>query len=207
MALTLRDFDNDGTLNLAVANANTTGSIRLNPAIPSPCANDTQAPTVRAAGFAINLVNGQATIQPEDVDGGSYDNCGDVSLALDKSSFTCANVGLNPVTLIVTDKHGNVARQAFDILVRGDGTCTTPAITGDQLNVYPNPVVNSVRLRISDLTTGALVTVYNGQGTRVLTQALASTDQSIDLSALPTGVYLLKVNTGSQVITQRVIKN
>jgi hypothetical protein len=172
-----------------------------------PCANDKQAPVIVGAGFAINLVNGQATIQPEDVDGGSYDNCGDVSLALDKSSFTCANIGLNPVTLIVTDKHGNVARQTFDILVRGDGTCTTPALAADQLNVYPNPVVNSVRLRISDLTTGALVNVYNGQGTRVLTQALTSADQSVDFSTLPTGVYLLKVNNGSQVLTQRVVKN
>jgi hypothetical protein len=172
-----------------------------------PCANDTQAPVIVGAGFAINLVNGQATIQPEDVDGGSYDNCGDVSLALDKSSFTCANIGLNPVTLIVTDKHGNVARQTFDILVRGDGTCTTPALAADQLNVYPNPAVNSVRLRITDLTTGALVNVYNGQGTRVLTQALTSADQLVDLSALPTGVYLLKVNNGSQVLTQRVVKN
>jgi hypothetical protein len=172
-----------------------------------PCANDKQAPVIVGAGFAINLVNGQATIQPEDVDGGSYDNCGDVSLALDKSSFTCANIGLNPVTLIVTDKHGNVARQTFDILVRGDGTCTTPALAANQLNVYPNPVVNSVRLRISDLTTGALVNVYNGQGTRVLTQALTSADQSVDFSTLPTGVYLLKVNNGSQVLTQRVVKN
>jgi hypothetical protein len=298
LALTLSDLDNDGTLDLAVGNDNTTASIRLNPATPSPCANDKQAPIVRAAGFAItlvngqatiqpedvdgdsyddcgkvtlaldkssftcanvglnpvtltvtdqngnvarqtvdilvqgdgtcttdpcandkqapvivgagfaiNLVNGQATIQPEDVDGGSYDDCGDVSLVLDKSSFTCANIGLNPVTLIVTDKHGNVARQTFDILVRGDGTCTTPALAANQLNVYPNPVVNNVRLRISDLTTGALVNVYNGQGTRVLTQALTSADQAVDFSTLPTGVYLLKVNNGSQVLTQRVVKN
>jgi hypothetical protein len=49
--------------------------------------------------------------------------------------------------------------------------------------------------------------VYNGQGTRVLTQALTSADQAVDFSTLPTGVYLLKVNNGSQVLTQRVVKN
>jgi hypothetical protein len=105
----------------------------------------------------------------------------------------------------VTDQHGNVARQSFDILVRGDGTCTTPALaaTSTQLNVYPNPAVNSVRLRVNDLTAGALVQVYNGQGTSVLTQSLSNAEQMVDLSTLPIGVYLLKVNNG----TQRVVKN
>lgn len=48
--------------------------------------------------------NGQATISAADVDGGSYDpEGGAIQLRIDKSDFTCANLGENSVTLTVID--------------------------------------------------------------------------------------------------------
>ena len=44
-----------------------------------------------------------------DIDGGSTDNCGIMTLAASPSTFTCANVGVNAVTLTVTDVNGNVS--------------------------------------------------------------------------------------------------
>ncbi|HAP64944.1 MAG TPA: HYR domain-containing protein, partial [Cytophagales bacterium] len=52
--------------------------------------------------------SGNATITATDIDGGSTDNCGIASRTLDLSSFTCAEVGANTVTLTVTDNEGNV---------------------------------------------------------------------------------------------------
>jgi hypothetical protein len=51
--------------------------------------------------------NGEATISPEDVDNGSYDpEGGTIELSIDKSDFTCADLGENSVTLTVTDEEG-----------------------------------------------------------------------------------------------------
>ena len=50
----------------------------------------------------------QVSIAPEDVDNGSTDNCGGVTLALDQTMFSCEEVGNDPVTvtLTVTDACG-----------------------------------------------------------------------------------------------------
>jgi hypothetical protein len=48
---------------------------------------------------------GNATIQPEDVDGGTTGN--GLTLTISKSDFTCADIGENEVVLTVTDNNGN----------------------------------------------------------------------------------------------------
>jgi hypothetical protein len=50
---------------------------------------------------------GNATITAGTVNGGSTDNCGIASSTIDISSFSCADVGPNTVTLTVTDINGN----------------------------------------------------------------------------------------------------
>lgn len=70
---------------------------------------DTISPDVFCLGsIAVDLnASGQATIQPSDLDGGSTDACG-VTLFLDKSDFTCLDVGVaTTVTLLAMDPSGN----------------------------------------------------------------------------------------------------
>ncbi|AHW61700.1 hypothetical protein FH5T_06820 [Draconibacterium orientale] len=50
--------------------------------------------------------NGQAGVTAEMVDNGSFDNCTDVTLEIDKTDFDCVNLGDNTVTLTVTDGYG-----------------------------------------------------------------------------------------------------
>ncbi|MFK7935740.1 MAG: choice-of-anchor D domain-containing protein, partial [Saprospiraceae bacterium] len=69
---------------------------------------DTQAPTATCKNINVQLdANGQATITADEVDNGSSDNCGNVALSIDKTTFTCADVGENNVTLTVNDGNGN----------------------------------------------------------------------------------------------------
>ena len=51
--------------------------------------------------------NGIATILPSDVDEGSTDNCGFITLSLSQTQFDCTDLGDNIVTLTVTDAAGN----------------------------------------------------------------------------------------------------
>ena len=72
--------------------------------------NDTQLPIAACQNISVNLNGlGLATITGAAVDNGSTDNCGIASRTVSPSSFTCANVGPNNVTLTVTDMSGNVA--------------------------------------------------------------------------------------------------
>lgn len=64
---------------------------------------DTTPPqlSVRSVTIALND-SGVATIQPTDVDNGSYDNCS-LSLSVSPSSFSCGQTGTNTVFLTGTD--------------------------------------------------------------------------------------------------------
>ncbi len=68
---------------------------------------DTMSPVALCRPLTIYLnENGQAGVTAEMVDNGSYDNCTDVTLAIDRTDFDCVNLGDNTVTLTVTDEYG-----------------------------------------------------------------------------------------------------
>ncbi len=68
-------------------------------------AND--PPTARCANFTAQLdATGNVAISGADVDNGSSDPDGPVTLSVSPSSFTCADIGDNTVTLTVTDNTG-----------------------------------------------------------------------------------------------------
>ncbi|WP_428231388.1 gliding motility-associated C-terminal domain-containing protein [Flavobacterium sp.] len=108
---------------------------------------DNELPTVIVKDFTAQLdATGNATILTSDVDNGSSDNCGIDKIELDKTSFTCANIGANTVTLTVTDVNGNVSSQTAivtiedkiaatvltkDITVQLDATGNASIVTSD----------------------------------------------------------------------------
>jgi hypothetical protein len=61
---------------------------------------------------------GSASIKVSDIDNGSYDNCSIVGESLDITSFTCANLGNNTVTLTVSDPSGNKASAKAVVTVK-----------------------------------------------------------------------------------------
>ncbi|PHS60623.1 MAG: hypothetical protein COB12_12930, partial [Flavobacterium sp.] len=72
-------------------------------------------------GLTVSLdSSGQVTINVSDIDGGSSDNCGIDTMSISPSTFTCADVGLNDVTLTVTDINGNVSSCTTQIIVVDD---------------------------------------------------------------------------------------
>jgi hypothetical protein len=65
-------------------------------------------PVAICQNITVNLSsNGVANITASQVDNGSFDACGTVSLSVSPSSFNCTNQGANNVTLTVTDLSGN----------------------------------------------------------------------------------------------------
>lgn len=67
------------------------------------------APTAQCQAFTATLdSNGNATITAADIDNGSLDTDGTITLSIDVATFTCNDLGDNTVTLTVTDDDGAV---------------------------------------------------------------------------------------------------
>ncbi len=80
---------------------------------------DSTAPIAIAQDITVLLdQNGQATITAADINNGSYDNCGTITLSIDTATFTAANVGTpTTVTLTVTDEANNTATATANVTV------------------------------------------------------------------------------------------
>ncbi len=79
--------------------------------------SDNEAPIVICANTTIELdADGNASITPADVDGGSSDNC-DLTLAVSQEDFDCTHLGVNTVTLTGTDAAGNSFECWADVTV------------------------------------------------------------------------------------------
>ena len=79
--------------------------------------------------------SGNASINPSDVDGGSFDNCGIAGMTVTPSSFTCADVGPNNVILEITDVNGNISTCVAVVTVEDvtppDAVCTNITVQLD----------------------------------------------------------------------------
>ena len=79
---------------------------------------DVTPPTVITQNLVVALnANGTASINASQINNGSFDNCGIQSTTISPNTFTCANVGLNTITLTVTDANGNVSTATATITV------------------------------------------------------------------------------------------
>ncbi|MBU1717727.1 MAG: hypothetical protein KKA07_01515, partial [Bacteroidetes bacterium] len=95
---------------------------------------DTTSPTAVCQNITVYLDgSGNASIVAADVDGGSTDNCGSVTLGIDVSAFTCSNIGANTVILTVTDGAANTKTCQATVTV---ADTTSPTTVCQNLTVY-----------------------------------------------------------------------
>ena len=92
------------TLTVTDVNGNTSTCVA------SVTVEDNRAPEAVCQAYTVQLdENGNGSLTAQDIDGGSTDNCGIALLEANITDFTCANIGINNVTLTVTDFSGNTS--------------------------------------------------------------------------------------------------
>ena len=102
---------------------------------------DNVAPVAVCQNITVQLDNtGTASITPAQVNNGSSDACGIASLALDITSFSCANVSGNTVVLTVTDVNTN------------SSTCSATVTIED--NVAPIAICQNVTVQLDNTGNG-----------------------------------------------------
>ncbi|WP_111308290.1 gliding motility-associated C-terminal domain-containing protein [Confluentibacter sediminis] len=98
---------------------------------------DKTPPTVVIQDIVVQLDEiGAATIVPSQIDNGSTDNCSIKTMTLDKDTFTCDDLGVNTVTLTVTDFSGN--------------SNTATAIITVEDNIAPKIIAKDVTITLDD---------------------------------------------------------
>ncbi len=79
---------------------------------------DNVAPVVNTKPFNIVLgSSGTAILLPTDIDNGTYDNCGNVTLSVAPDHFSCSDLGQKTVTLTAIDSHGNSSTQDVTVTI------------------------------------------------------------------------------------------
>ena len=120
---------------------------------------------------------GHAVLTAAQINNGSTDNCGIASVTVAPSTFTCANVGTNAVTLTVTDVHGNVS------------TCTASAIVVD--NTPPTVSCKNVT-----------VTLVNGAASITAAQVTNSSADNCGIASLKVSPAAFSCsNIGANTVT------
>ena len=105
---------------------------------------DTENPAPICQNVTIQLdVTGNATLTAAQVDNSSTDNCGIASLVVSQTAFDCSHVGLNAVTLTVTDNSSNIS--------------TCPSIITVEDNVAPIALCQNLTLPL-DLSGNVTIT-------------------------------------------------
>lgn len=98
---------------------------------------DDSIPTVLTQSIMVYLdSSGMASITPNDIDFGSFDNCGIDTMYLDLYEFDCENMGSNIVTLTGIDYAGN-SSSASDTVYVMDTIPPQIIVTTDTVSLWP----------------------------------------------------------------------
>lgn len=74
-----------------------------------------------------------------------------------------------------------------------------------KLNAFPNPVVSTLKMEVSG-TDSYDYAIYNLKGQRLLSQSSVVPSIDLDLSAYPSGIYLLRIGSTNGSLSKKVIK-
>jgi HYR domain/Secretion system C-terminal sorting domain/SprB repeat len=97
---------------------------------------------------------GTDTIMASEINNGSTDNCGVGTTVINMAIFGCANVGLNVVTLTVTDVNGNTSTCNANVTVR-DVTAPVANCQNITLNLNASGTGNITAAQVNNSSTDA----------------------------------------------------
>ena len=110
-----------------------------------------------------------------------------------------------PSTTFITDQWETFPANTFD----GFGSHTSVLSTNNSIfesfKMFPNPANGN--FVYFNVTENATINVYNILGKLIQSVEVTQSKNSIDVSELNRGIYLVKINSGKQFITKKLIKN
>lgn len=79
------------------------------------------------------------------------------------------------------------------------------SVTIENLNFYPNPVTNGKIYITSKNTSAKEISIYDVLGKLVLQTSLNVNNKEVNVNALNSGVYIIKIKEGDATATRKLI--
>ncbi|MFT6923584.1 MAG: hypothetical protein ACJA1C_002599 [Crocinitomicaceae bacterium] len=114
-------------------------------------------------------------------------------------------VGAHSISIEVTNNFG--CTNTDDVVVNIDGCLGLIQVPVKHMEVYPNPTSNVLHVELDQLTIEPMLNVYSMDGLLVLSERMISQTQSLDLSRLERGSYILELSADDYKEIIKVIKN
>ncbi len=96
---------------------------------------------------------------------------------------------------------------SLDSLTLSVQTCTAInqlSVNNDQLSIYPNPALGQFTIQLSNYQNGYTAEIYNVFGERVYQSVLSNSQNSINLTTQPAGMYYIKIMSGTESINRGI---
>lgn len=127
------------------------------------------------------------------------------------TSATGSSIVVSPTvnttyTVNATDSIGCTANDTITQMV---SPCTgiSSINASAAVKVYPNPGAGLFTVTLNNVSENTIIEVYNSLGQRVMSQAAAENENSINIKAQPAGIYILKVSDKNKVVSvSRIVK-
>ncbi len=173
---------------------------------------DNIAPSIITQNLTVQLdANGNATITAADINNGSADNCGIATLNVTPSTFNCANVGNNTVTLTATDAGGNISSATAVVTVEDNIAPSTVAQNIIvQLDASGNAIITAADIDNGSTDNCGIATLnvapstFNCANVGANTVTLTATDASGNISSA-TAVVTVEDNIAPSTVAQNII--
>jgi len=93
------------------------------------------------------------------------------------------------------------------ITVVAEGALSISEAQRLKFETFPNPASNNVSIQLPSGTEKATVHFYDSLGRLALSKKVTSMKNTIDVSSISSGVYILKVVTEDKIGSQKFMKN
>ncbi len=133
-------------------------------------------------------------------------------------SNTAPYSGVTTPTLTITGVTASMNNYLYRCLVsnsRGCADTTTSTLlttevknilTDDMVSIYPNPTKTTLFVRLPKSNYTGTIQLLNEIGQLIEEKEIAGQTNSVDMSNLPEGVYLIKINADGQIIYKKTLK-
>ncbi|GEM_PF-3081567 len=113
-------------------------------------------------------------------------------------------VGMHSINITVTDTNGCIGYDMINITVVS-GAGIEEELSGD-MSIYPNPTEGSFVITTSGNLQEKYIEIFDPKGGKVFEKNLLNASENkIDLSGYPEGIYLIKITTDSGVIKKKLV--
>jgi len=105
----------------------------------------------------------------------------------------------NPIAAIQDTENGGEKSQEI----------YTDTLSETLITIYPNPTMGLLTVKFSDLSQHAVssLTLFDMHGRVITQQQSLSEENKLDISAQPTGTYIMQIAVGSEITSWKIIKN